>query len=486
MAIYHASLKAVQRSAGRSATAAAAYRAACVIVDARTGERHDYSKKRGVLHAELRLPGGQAPDREQWWNSVELHHKRGDAVVARELVVALPVELDQDRQIYLARKMAAALAKQYSVAVDVCVHEPSKDGDDRNTHAHILMTGCTVNQAGELGKKCEALDPIHCARKKIPTAAEWVRPIWEKLANEALADAGQDARIDHRSNADRGIADAPTQHHGPAVTDMIRNAKSDDSDVLRRQADAAAAAAVELLERQLIDARAAADRLQMQADDAAAELAIEARIAQQEQEQEQDKKLKEKARQQALADAIARHTKIDAEIDRAMADRQIAMRRMQAAAIAQRTAEAEQREAGQSLLKTALSIARIKEWKKIEEAYHRAVEIYHRIENRLTQLRESLSDAWEQIIAIDPSIEQRRAELQRLKIEQMQAAQAQINLQAKKLSKDIQFETNIQFEANNGNLHQNATNGPGNGHLDIDSEDDDDDDDSAELPAPMG
>mgnify|MGYP000871572109 FL=1 len=77
MAIYSASFRPpIARSAGRSATAAAAYRAGCMVVDTRTGEIHDYTKKRGVMHAEIILPGaGQAPDRAEFWNSVEHHHR---------------------------------------------------------------------------------------------------------------------------------------------------------------------------------------------------------------------------------------------------------------------------------------------------------------------------------------------------------------------------------------------------------------------------
>lgn len=259
MAIYHASLKAVQRSAGRSATSAAAYRAACKIVDTRTGEVHNYARKGGVLHAEMLLPGGQAPDRAEFWNRIETHHKRRDAIVARELVVAIPAELGRDEQIRLARQMAVALAKQYSVGVDVCVHEPSAGGDDRNTYAHILMSACLVDQAGALGKKCEPLDPIHCARRKLPSAAEWVRPVWECLANEVLASAGHEARIDHRSHKARGLNEVPGQHHGPAVTNMLRRGAA--SDVAQRQADEAALTGAAVLARQLADAQATADRL---------------------------------------------------------------------------------------------------------------------------------------------------------------------------------------------------------------------------------
>ena len=97
MAIYHLTAKPISRALGRSATGAAAYRAGVEIVDQRTGMVHDYTRK-NVLHAELILPGGQAAERAEFWNRVELHHKREDAVVARELEISLPRELDQEQR----------------------------------------------------------------------------------------------------------------------------------------------------------------------------------------------------------------------------------------------------------------------------------------------------------------------------------------------------------------------------------------------------
>ena len=96
MAIYHLSVKAISRSAGRSATAAAAYRAGCKIADERTGEIHDYTRKGGVQSADLVLPDGApewAFDRSALWNAAESAEKRKDACVAREFEVALPAEL---------------------------------------------------------------------------------------------------------------------------------------------------------------------------------------------------------------------------------------------------------------------------------------------------------------------------------------------------------------------------------------------------------
>lgn len=222
---YSASMSAVQRSKGGSSTAAAAYRAGAKITDQATGEVHDYTKKQGVLHTHLLMPGGQQVDRAEFWSGVELHHRRGDAVTARELRVALPAELDELQRNALAERIGQHLVDHYGVAADVCVHAPDQGGDDRNYHAHILMSACSVAPDGTLGKKVPELDPIHCQRHKITNAADHLRPLWQDMYNDALADIGVNRRVDHRSHAARGLDVEPTIHLGSAASDMERKAK---------------------------------------------------------------------------------------------------------------------------------------------------------------------------------------------------------------------------------------------------------------------
>lgn len=229
MAIYHLSAKPpIRRADGRCATAAAAYRAGCVIVDDRTGTAHDYRRRHGVVSARLLLPGGgEIEDRAAFWNGVERHHKRRDAVIAREVVIALPAELPDARRQLLAHELAMAIAERFNVAVDCAVHAPSGRGDDRNDHAHLLMTACHVDAKGALGTKAVLLDPIHCRRAKVPDSVSWLRPAWEALVNAALVKAGSQARISHRSHAARGIARRPTVHEGigpSAAQRRFRNA----------------------------------------------------------------------------------------------------------------------------------------------------------------------------------------------------------------------------------------------------------------------
>ena len=223
MAVYHFSAKTVSRSGGRSSTAAAAYRSGERIVDERTGEIHDYTRKGGVVDSLVVLPSGGTMNRAELWNKVEAHHKRGDATVAREFVVALPAELDAAQRQELARTYARQLADRYGVGVDLNIHAPGKEGDQRNHHAHILLTACYCGPTGTLGKKAVELDPIHCQRQKLPNVVEVERERWESIANRALEKAGQDARIDHRSLEAQGIYDrAPTVHLGPDATAIKR------------------------------------------------------------------------------------------------------------------------------------------------------------------------------------------------------------------------------------------------------------------------
>jgi len=122
MPIYHLSVKTISRSSGRSATASAAYRAADVITDNRTGEHHDYSRKGGVVSAVLFLPKNSpdwATDRAALWNAAEASEKRKNSTVAREFEIALPSELSAASRQALAYRFAHELVKRHGCAADV-------------------------------------------------------------------------------------------------------------------------------------------------------------------------------------------------------------------------------------------------------------------------------------------------------------------------------------------------------------------------------
>lgn len=254
MAIYHLSAQIISRKAGRSATAAAAYRAAESITDERTGEVYDYTRKGGVEYTQLVMPADcdWRPSRADVWNAVEAKNKRGDAQVAREFVVALPSELTTDDRQRLAVDFAAEIATRYSVAADVAIHAPGRGGDERNHHAHILTSTNRIVD-GRLGNKVRELDLIaHNQSGGVGKKNEidWLRGRWESMANESLRAAGIDARIDHRTLAAQGIDRAPTQHLGVGATGYERRTGEQS----RRRMDMASAIearTLELAERQV-------------------------------------------------------------------------------------------------------------------------------------------------------------------------------------------------------------------------------------------
>ena len=221
MAIYHLSIKTVSRSSGRSATGAAAYRAAVRIVDERDGMVHDYRRKRGVLHAELVLPDGApewATDRATLWNAVEQAERRKNSTVAREFEVALPAELDPAAQRELAIAFAKEIVARHGCVADVAIHAPGRGGDNRNVHAHILLSTRRLEPSG-FTEKTRELDDKRTGPQLV---TEW-RARWAELTNAALAAAGTSARVDHRSLAEQGVLDrAPMRHLGPAAVGYER------------------------------------------------------------------------------------------------------------------------------------------------------------------------------------------------------------------------------------------------------------------------
>lgn len=233
---YHCSVKSVSRSQGRSATAAAAYRAGAEIADERTGEVHDYTRKQGVIHAEIVAPEGVSVDRESLWNQAEAAEKRKDAKVAREWELALPHELDRKEQIALAKEFAGKLVERYGVAVDVCIHEPHREGDQRNTHAHLLTTTRQITPEGLTAKTRELDSP-----KTSGAELDAMRGAWADCCNRAYERAGLNIRTDHRTLKAQGIDREATTHLGPTATQMERRgAESDRGNINREIYDKAA------------------------------------------------------------------------------------------------------------------------------------------------------------------------------------------------------------------------------------------------------
>ena len=221
MAIYHLSVKSISRSAGRSVVAAAAYRAGQELTDERQGLTHDYTRKQGVEDAFIVAPDGAdwAQDRNALWNAAEAAEKRKDAKTGREYELALPAELDAGARKELARDFARELVARYEVVADVAIHEPGREGDNRNHHAHILTTTRTAGADG-LGAKTRVLDVASTASVEI----EHMRGVWARQVNMALERHQVEQRVDHRSFERQGKEQEPTRHMGVSATALERQA----------------------------------------------------------------------------------------------------------------------------------------------------------------------------------------------------------------------------------------------------------------------
>ena len=298
MAIYHMEAKVVSRGAGRSTVAASAYLSCSRLYNDYDGVQHDYTRKQGLVWQRVFLPE-YAPqewkDREQLWNAVEEVETAKDSRLAREFVVALPIELNREQQIELLQ----AFIREQFVSDGMCADAAIHDTDGHNPHAHILLTVRPLDEQGKWQYKTEkeylcmkngeergftaaefksAQDegwekqyPYTVGKKKAymtPSAAEtqglvradkhpkstrygrqnpisarwnseeqlaaW-RAAWADVSNRCLERAGREERIDHRSNAARGLDEIPTIHEGVTVQGLERKGIISDRCEINRQ-----------------------------------------------------------------------------------------------------------------------------------------------------------------------------------------------------------------------------------------------------------
>jgi hypothetical protein len=197
MASYHLSVKTIKRSAGRTATAAAAYRAGERIECQREGRLHDYTRKSGIEETFIVAPEtapAWAQDRAALWNAAEASETPRNAVTAREWELSLPSEISAEDRSQITREFAEQLVSRYGVAVDVAIHAPNREGDQRNHHAHVLTTTRQLEPVG-FTTKTRVLDSAKTGGAEI----EQMRGVWAELQNRALERAGEVERVDHRS-----------------------------------------------------------------------------------------------------------------------------------------------------------------------------------------------------------------------------------------------------------------------------------------------
>ena len=241
IAIYHCSIKIISRGKGKSAVAAAAYRAGEKLYNNYDGMTHDFTRKGGIVHTEILLPANapaEYADRSTLWNSVEAVEKSKNAQLAREIEIALPNELSQKECIALTHDFVQKTFVDKGMCADICIHDPQHE--QKNIHAHIMLTMRAINEDGTWGdkqKKEYVLDKdgnkIYDKRKRTykchtvqttdwnnrDKAEEW-RKAWSDYLNAVIID-----KVDHRSFKRQGKLVKPTIHMGVAATQMERNGK---------------------------------------------------------------------------------------------------------------------------------------------------------------------------------------------------------------------------------------------------------------------
>jgi hypothetical protein len=254
MAIYHCRISIISRGKGRSAVASAAYRAAETITNEYDGVTHDYTRKRGIVHTEILLPGhapSEYTDRSVLWNAVEKIEKASNAQLAREIEVALPIELSREQNVTLVRDYVQQTFVDKGMCADVCVH----DTDGKNPHTHIMLTMRPMEPDGSWGVKQrkeyildtngeKIYDPkkrqYKCGKiqttdwNELTKAEEW-RAAWKVFVNAELEYHGFDERIDHRSFERQGIEQIPTIHMGVAATRMERRGLATERGDINRE-----------------------------------------------------------------------------------------------------------------------------------------------------------------------------------------------------------------------------------------------------------
>ena len=299
MAIFHLEAKAVSRGSGRSAVAASAYMSCSEIHNEYDGITHDFTRKRGLVWDQIFLPRNAPPEwksRSVLWNAVEAAEKSKDSRLARELVVALPIELDKTQWVKLLTEYIQDNFVVDGMCADVAIH----DTDGHNPHAHILMTVRPLDDKGRwqnktekeylcvrngeekgftsseflsaklegwekqyqyfVGKKKVYMPPSEAEKhdykrvnkypkstrfgRQNPIAARWNsdeqlvvwREQWAQITNKYLDEANHsDAHIDHRSHADRGLDEQPTIHEGYVAQAMERKRIIADRCEINRQ-----------------------------------------------------------------------------------------------------------------------------------------------------------------------------------------------------------------------------------------------------------
>lgn len=205
MAIYHCSVKTISRGKGQAVLASLAYRIGQNLTCERYGKIFKYqNRQNSIEHVDLFLPKSTTDltfyNHENLWNKVEARETKSNSQLAREIVVAIPSELNEIERIQLVQKQCQWLVEKYGVAVSVAMHKPN-DIAEKNYHAHIMFTTRELKN-NAFGEK------IVFKKEQVKE----LRKTWEVLANKALEQ--YDTKIDCRSHNDAQNPKIPTVHEG--------------------------------------------------------------------------------------------------------------------------------------------------------------------------------------------------------------------------------------------------------------------------------
>lgn len=224
VAQYRLEIQAIKRGEGRSAVAAAAYRSATRLRDARLEMVFDYAARGGVVVAGIMAPDetpGWLLEREGLWNAAEAADRRADSRTAREVLLSLPHELSDHQRHELLRDFLGEALVAKGMIADYAIHRPDAHGDPRNHHAHVMVTTREVSAEG-FGLKGRAWDN--------PEAVRELRALWAQIQNRHLREVlGPDApQVSHLSLRTQGEGREPTVHLGPAASAMERRGEVSD------------------------------------------------------------------------------------------------------------------------------------------------------------------------------------------------------------------------------------------------------------------
>lgn len=251
MTVPHFSVTILARGAGRSAVMSAAYRHCARMEFEREARTIDYTRKHGLLHEEFLIPE-DAPEwlrsmtanksastaSEAFWNAVETFEKRADAQLAKDMTLALPIELSAEQNIALVRDFVERHITVNGMVADWVYHDAPG-----NPHIHLMTTLRPLAQDG-FGAKKVALtgpdgNPLRNDAGKIVYGL-WagdvdqfnaLRDGWFACQNRQLALAGVDIHVDGRSYEKQGIELAPTIHLGVGTKAIERKAAGSDHEV---------------------------------------------------------------------------------------------------------------------------------------------------------------------------------------------------------------------------------------------------------------